>query len=115
MRKLLQKYKNLKYRYKLTVIMILCSLIPAAVISAYTLLRTVDMMREKEKDTLQQVVNQSMESIENKAEIYGNLLHYLAYSSDLRRIMEKQYESDYEAYLEYGNSRPSSYDASALS
>lgn len=101
MRKLLQKYKNLKYRYKLTVIMILCSLIPAAVISAYTLLRTVDMMREKEKDTLQQVVNQSMESIENKAEIYGNLLHYLAYSSDLRRIMEKQYESDYEAYLEY--------------
>lgn len=57
MRKLLQKYKNLKYRYKLTVIMILCSLIPAAVISAYTLLRTVDMMREKEKDTLQQVVN----------------------------------------------------------
>lgn len=70
MRKLLQKYKNLKYRYKLTVIMILCSLIPAAVISAYTLLRTVDMMREKEKDTLQQVVNQSMESIENKAEIY---------------------------------------------
>lgn len=50
--------------------MILCSLIPAAVISAYTLLRTVDMMREKEKDTLQQVVNQSMESIENKAEIF---------------------------------------------
>lgn len=101
MRKLLQKYKNLKYRYKLTVIMILCSLIPAAVISTYTLFRTVDMMREKEKDTLQQVVNQSMGSIENKAEIYGNLLHYLAYSSDLRRIMEKQYESDYEAYLEY--------------
>ena len=40
MKKWIQKYKDLKYRYKLTIMMILCSLIPVCVISGYTQIRT---------------------------------------------------------------------------
>ena len=101
MKKWVQKYKDLKYRYKLTIMMILCSLIPVCVISGYTQIRTVQIMREKEQIGLEQVLEQSVNSIDNRIQIYTNLINYLTYSSDLREIMEKECSSDYEAYLAY--------------
>ncbi len=101
MKKWIQKYKDLKYRYKLTIMMILCSLIPVCVISAYTQMRTIQIMREKEQIGLEQVLEQSVNSIDNRIQIYTNLINYLTYSSDLREIMEKECSSDYEAYLAY--------------
>lgn len=101
MKKWIQEYKDLKYRYKLTIMMILCSLIPVCVISGYTQIRTVQIMREKEQIGLEQVLEQSVNSIDNRIQIYTNLINYLTYSSDLREIMEKEYSSDYEAYLAY--------------
>lgn len=101
MKKWIQKYKDLKYRYKLTIMMILCSLIPVCVISGYTQIRTVQIMREKEQIGLEQVLEQSVNSIDNRIQIYTNLINYLTYSSDLREIMEKECFSDYEAYLAY--------------
>ncbi len=47
------------------------------------------------------VGEQSVDSIDNRVQIYINLINYLTYSSDLREIMEKEYRSDYEAYLAY--------------
>ena len=101
MKKWIQKYKDLKSRYKLTIMMILCSLIPVCVISGYTQIRTVQIMREKEQIGLEQVLEQSVNSIDNRIQIYTNLINYLTYSSDLREIMEKECSSDYEAYLAY--------------
>lgn len=101
MKKWIQKYKDLKYRYKLTIMMILCSLIPVCVISGYTQIRTVQIMREKGQIGLEQVLEQSVNSIDNRIQIYTNLINYLTYSSDLREIMEKECSSDYEAYLAY--------------
>lgn len=101
MKKWIQKYKDLKYRYKLTIMMILCSLIPVCVISGYTQIRTVQIMREKEQIGLEQVLEQSVNSIDNRIQIYTNLINYLTYSSNLREIMEKECSSDYEAYLAY--------------
>lgn len=101
MKKWIQKYKDLKYRYKLTIMMILCSLIPVCVISGYTQIRTVQIMREKEQIGLEQVLEQSVNSIDNRIQIYTNMINYLTYSSDLREIMEKECSSDYEAYLAY--------------
>lgn len=101
MKKWIQKYKDLKYRYKLTIIMILCSLIPVCVISGYTQIRTVHIMRQNEQSGLMQVLNQSVDSIDNRVQIYANLINYLTYSSNLREIMETEYQSDYDAYLAY--------------
>ena len=101
MKKWIQKYKDQKYRYKLTIMMILCSLIPVCVISGYTQIRTIQIMREKEQIGLEQVLEQSVNSIDNRIQIYTNLINYLTYSSDLREIMEKECSSDYEAYLAY--------------
>ena len=101
MKKWIQKYKDLKYRYKLTIMMILCSLIPVCVISGYTQIRTIQIMREKEQIGLEQVLEQSVNSIDNRIQIYTNLINYLTYSSDLREIMEEECSSDYEAYLAY--------------
>lgn len=101
MKKWIQKYKDLKYRYKLTIMMVLCSLIPVCVISGYTQIRTVHIMRQNEQRGLKQVLDQSVDSIDNRVQIYENLIHYLTYSSDLRGIMEKEYSSDYETYLAY--------------
>ena len=69
MKKWIQKYKDLKFRYKLTIMMILCSLIPVCVISAYTQMRTIQIMREKEESGLKQVLEQSVDSIDNRVQI----------------------------------------------
>lgn len=55
----------------------------------------------KGESGLKQVLEQSVDSIDNRVQIYTNLINYLTYSSDLREIMEKECSSDYEAYLAY--------------
>lgn len=101
MKKWIQRYKDLKYRHKLNIMFVLCSLVPVLIISCYTQARTVKMMKESEEKNLQQVLDQSVDSINNRIEIYSNLINYLAYSSNLRKILDTEYKSDYEAYLEY--------------
>ena len=100
-KKWIRKCRDLKYRYKMTIMIIIASLIPVTIISMYMQSGTLSLLKANEATNLSSTLDQAVDAMNNQAEIYGNLINYLSYSQDLRTIVETQYVSDYEAYLMY--------------
>ena len=103
MKKLRRIYKNLKFRYKLTLLILAAGIIPVFIIVAYTQYGMMSVLQDNELDNLQKSLDQSVEAIENQEQIYENLVNYLSYSQDLRTVLSIQEDSDYETYLKYVN------------
>lgn len=99
--KIIRKCKDMKYRYKMTAVIIIASLIPVTLISLYMQSGTLSLLKQNEENNLREALEQTVSAMDNQMEIYGNLLNYLSYSQDLRTIVETRYDSDYEAYLMY--------------
>ena len=96
-------YKNLKYRYKLTLLILMAGLVPVLIITVYMQSGMMNQLKKNEISNMEKTLNQSVETIENQAKIYENLVNYLSYSQDLRGILEPDESSDYETYLKYVN------------
>lgn len=103
MKKLLRIYKNLKFRYKLTLLILAAGIIPVFIIAAYTQYGMMRLLQDNELDNMQKSLDQSVEAIENQEQIYENLVNYLSYSQDLRTVLSIQADSDYDTYLKYVN------------
>lgn len=101
MKKIIRKFKDLNYRYKLTILIIVAGLVPVMIISMYMQTGTLKLLRNNEENNLKDTLDQAVNTLDNQVEIYGNLINYLSYSQDLRKIIDTEFTSDYEAYLEY--------------
>lgn len=101
MKRVYQKYKDLKYRYKLTILTILAGVLPVAIIVAYMQYGMIRILKDKELDTMEKSLNQSVEAMENQVQIYENLVNYLSYSQELRNVLRGEQDSDYENYIQY--------------
>ena len=101
LRKLKQKYKDLKYRYKTTLLIVLAGMLPVVIIVTYMQTGTLKLLKEQETDSMQNSVNQAVDAMENQIQIYENLINYLSYSQDLRNVLSQTGESDYEKYIHY--------------
>ena len=101
MKKLIRKFKNLKFRYKLTLLIAVAGLIPVVIIVVYMQYGMTDLLQETEVDNMEKTLEQSVRSLENQEKIYENLVDYLSYSQDLRSILILDSMSDYETYKEY--------------
>ena len=101
LRKLKQKYKDLKYRYKTTLLIVLAGILPVVIIVTYMQTGTLKLLKEQETDSMQNSVNQAVDAMENQIQIYENLINYLSYSQDLRNVLSQTGESDYEKYIHY--------------
>ena len=100
-KRVIRKCRDLKYRYKMTILIIIASLIPVTIISMYMQSGTLALLKSNEAANLSGTLDQAVDAMNNQSEIYGNLINYLSYSQDLRTIVETEYDSDYEAYLMY--------------
>lgn len=100
-RKILQKYKDLKYRNKIALLTIAAGILPVIIIVAYMQTGMIRQLKERETDSMDKSVNQAVESIENQVQIYENLIDYLSYSQDLRNVLNQKEGRDYETYIRY--------------
>ena len=100
-RKLLHRFENLKFRKKLSVLMLIAGLVPVGFLAFSMQYGMMNQLREKEQYNLEKMLEQSVSSIENQSQIYKNLVDYLSYSQNLRNIFDVETESDYEKYLKY--------------
>ena len=103
MKKLIRIFKNLKFRYKLTLLIAAAGLIPVMIIVVYMQYGMINLLHETEIDNMDKTLQQSVRSIENQEKIYENLVNYLSYSKSLRSILTMDSMSDYETYSEYVN------------
>ena len=100
-RKLIHRFENLKFRKKLSVLMLIAGLVPVGFLAFSMQYGMMNQLREKEQYNLEKMLEQSVSSIENQSQIYKNLVDYLSYSQNLRNIFDVETESDYEKYLKY--------------
>ena len=100
-RKMLERYRDLKYRRKITLLTILAGMLPVILIVVYMQTGMVRLLREKETDTMDKSVSQAVKATENQVQIYENLIDYLSYSQELRNALNQKGSRDYENYIRY--------------
>lgn len=101
MRHLLSKFRNLRYRYKITWLVLAAGVLPVAIIAVYFLSGMIDTVHGQEQENMYRIVEQSSDTIGSQALVYENLVDYLSYSPELRDIVVSEPDSDYETYLRY--------------
>ena len=63
MKNLYRKFKNLKYRYKLTLLILAAGLIPVVITAIYMQSGMARILRENEADSIENTLEQSVEAI----------------------------------------------------
>lgn len=92
---------NLKFRYKIALLMLAAGMIPFSFIIVYMQHGMSEILTEQEIDNIDKSLERAVESIDNQGQIYQNLINYLSYSQELREVLTVKAETDYETYLKY--------------
>lgn len=101
MKNLLLKIKNMKYRYKLTIILVVASLVPMLVLAMYSYVRMSHLVRENEVEDMASILNQTCNSIDGEVQVYTSLINYLTYSPDITDLIADQHMDVYDTYKLY--------------
>lgn len=101
MKKLLRKIKNMKYRHKLTILLVVASLVPMTVLALYSHSRMSSLIRKNEMEDMYSILEQTREGIDSQIEVYSSLLNYLTYAPDIEEIIEDKNMDNYLAYEKY--------------
>lgn len=101
MKRLLKKYKDMKYRYKLTILLVAVSLVPMTVLALYSHSRMSSLVRKNEMEDMYSILEQTRENIDGQIEIYASLLNYLTYSPEIEEVIRNKDMDRYTAYEQY--------------
>lgn len=101
MKVILKKLKNMKYRHKLTILLVVASLVPMTVLVLYSHARMSSLVRENELEDTSSILEQTKEGIDSQIEVFTSLLNYLTYSPDIEEVIEEKNMDNYRAYERY--------------
>lgn len=101
MNKLRKIFNKMKYRHKLTILLVVTSLVPMTVLALYSHGRQSTMVRSSELEDMQSIIEQTRESIDSQTAVYTSLLNYLTYSPDIAEIIKEKDIDNYSAYEKY--------------
>ena len=93
--------KNMKYRHKLTILLVVTALVPMTVLALYAHSRQSTMVRSSDLEDMQSIIDQTKESIDSQTAVYCSLLNYLTYSPDIEEIIKEKNIDNYTAYEKY--------------
>ncbi len=96
-----RKFKNMKYRHKLTVLLVTASLVPMILLVWYSHGRMSSLLREKEMEDMSSILEQTGEGIDSQIEVFSSLLNYLTYSPDIEDLITEKNMDNYYAYKKY--------------
>ena len=95
------KIKNMKYRHKLTILLVTASLVPMILLVWYSHDRMSSLLREKEMEDMSSILEQTGEGIDSQIEVFSSLLNYLTYSPDITDLITEKNMDNYYAYKKY--------------
>lgn len=101
MRNILLKIKNMKYRYKLTIILVVVSLVPMLVLAMYSYVRMSSLVRANEVEDMNSILDQTRNTIDSQVQVYTSLINYLTYSPDIEELIENTDMDVYDSYEMY--------------
>ena len=95
------KFKNMKYRHKLTILLVTASLVPMILLVWYSHGRVSSLLQEKEMEDMSSILEQTGEGIDSQIEVFSSLLNYLTYSPDIEDLIAEKNMDNYYAYRKY--------------
>lgn len=95
------KFENMKYRHKLTILLVTASLVPMILLVLYSHDRMSSLLREKEMEDMSSILEQTGEGIDSQIEVFSSLLNYLTYSPDIEDLITEKNMDNYQAYKKY--------------
>ena len=101
MKTILHKIKNMKYRRKLTLLLVIASLVPMTVLALYSHSRMSTLVRKNEMEDMNSILEQTRENIDSQIEVYTSLINYLTYSPDIEEVIVEKDMDNYLAYERY--------------
>ena len=91
----------MKYRHKLTILLVTASLVPMILLVLYSHDRMSSLLREKEMEDMSSILEQTGEGIDSQIEVFSSLLNYLTYSPDIEDLITEKNMDNYQAYIKY--------------
>ena len=84
----------MKYRHKLTILLVTASLVPMILLVWYSHDRMRSLLQEKEMEDMSSILEQTGEGIDSQIEVFSSLLNYLTSYPDIEYLItEKNIES----------------------
>lgn len=91
----------MKYRHKLTILLVISSLVPMTMLALYSHNSMSRLVRHNEVEDTSSILEQTRESIDSQIEVYTGLINYLTYSPDIEEMINEKNMDNYVAYAKY--------------
>lgn len=101
MKRIRKKFRDMKYRHKLTILLVISSLVPMTMLALYSHNSMSRLVRHNEVEDTSSILEQTRESIDSQIEVYTGLINYLTYSSDIEEVINEKNMDNYVAYAKY--------------
>ena len=101
MKSIRKKFRDMKYRHKLTILLVIASLVPMTVLALYSHNSMSRLVRRNEIEDTSSILEQTRESVDSQIEIFTSLINYLTYSPDIEEVINEKNMDNYVAYEKY--------------
>lgn len=101
MKRIRKKFRDMKYRHKLTILLVRSSLVPMTMLALYSHNSMSRLVRHNEVEDTSSILEQTRESIDSQIEVYTGLINYLTYSPDIEEMINEKNMDNYVAYAKY--------------
>lgn len=101
MKRIRKKFRDMKYRHKLTILLVISSLVPMTMLALYSHNSMSRLVRHNEVEDTSSILEQTRESIDSQIEVYTGLINYLTYSPDIEEMINEKNMDNYVAYAKY--------------
>ena len=83
------------------ILILIAGIIPTLIVTCYMQMGMMNTLKKREMENMQESLKQAVDAIDDQAQIYENLIDYLSYSGDLRKVLKMERASDFNTYLKY--------------
>lgn len=101
MKRIRKKFRDMKYRHKLTILLVISSLVSMTMLALYSHNSMSRLVRHNEVEDTSSILEQTRESIDSQIEVYTGLINYLTYSPDIEEVINEKNMDNYVAYAKY--------------
>lgn len=101
MKRIRKKFRDMKYRHKLTILLVISSLVPMTMLALYSHNSMSRLVRHNEVEDTSSILEQTRESIDSQIEVYTGRINYLTYSPDIEEVTNEKNMDNYVAYAKY--------------
>lgn len=103
LKNILGRFQDIKFRRKLIITYIFVGVIPIIVLGAFCYNKSRQQLIEREKNNIQDYMQQAVSTLDNKMQIYDNFSKYICFEDRINQIVSYPYKSYYEMLDSFQN------------